>query len=202
MPLNRLAWIVAAGLALSLLATVASAADPDPERGRQLAYTCMGCHGIENYKNAYPKYSVPKLGGQNMAYIVAALEEYDSGSRWHPTMQGYADTLSAQDRADLAAWFNSVTPRDSGSKQVGALPAKAEACVACHGQNGSGTLDEYPDIGGQHADYLAQALNDYRLGKRKNPVMAPFAQQLTRDDIAALAKYFASQAGLATPAID
>ena len=51
-------------------------------------------------------------------------------------------------------------------------------------------MDEYPNLAGQHADYLAQALNDYRLGKRKNAIMAPFAQQLTREDIAALAKFF------------
>ena len=51
-------------------------------------------------------------------------------------------------------------------------------------------------------DYLAQALNDYRLGKRKNAIMAPFAQQLTREDIAALSKFFSAQSGLETPAHD
>ena len=44
-------------------------------------------------------------------------------------------------------------------------------------------MDEYPNLAGQHADYIAQALNDYRLGKRKNPIMQPFAQQLSQDDI-------------------
>jgi cytochrome c553 len=114
-------------------------------------------------------------------------------------MKGQASTLSAQDRADLAAWFTSTTPVQSGAKQAGTPPAAAAACGACHGSDGIGTLDEYPDLAGQHADYLAQALNDYRLGKRKNPVMSTFAQQLTRDDIDALAEYFSKQPGLGTP---
>jgi len=197
MRLDRLTRMMVAGCVFALSAMTATAGDA--ERGRSLAYTCMGCHGIENYKNAYPKYSVPKLGGQNPAYVVAALGEYRAGNRWHPTMQGLASTLSDEDRADLAAWFASVAEAKPGAKLVGTPPAKAEACTACHGQNGAGTMDEYPDIGGQHADYLAQALNDYRLGKRKNAIMAPFAQQLTREDIAALAAYFSKQPGLVTP---
>jgi cytochrome c553 len=159
----------------------------------------MGCHGIENYKNAYPKYSVPKLGGQSAAYIVAALAEYDAGARWHPTMRGMASTLSAQDRADLAAWFQGPQRARSGAQPVGTAPATAAACAACHGQDGVGTLPENPTLAGQHADYLAQALNDYRRGKRQNPIMGSFAGQLTRDDIQALAAYFSSQPGLATP---
>ena len=59
-------------------------------------------------------------------------------------------------------------------------------------------MDEYPNLAGQHADYLAQALNDYRLGKRKNPIMQPFARQLSADDILALAEFFSAQKGLST----
>ena len=65
-----------------------------------------------------------------------------------------------------------------------------------------GTMDEYPNLAGQHADYIAQALNDYRLGKRKNALMQPFAQQLSQDDIHALAKFFSAQKGLGTPKHD
>jgi cytochrome c553 len=180
----------------------AAARAADAERGRKLVYACIGCHGVENSKNAYPKYSVPKLGGQNEAYIVAALEQYSAGNRWHPTMRGYATTLTPEERADIAAYFASVGNEAAKRNPDASPPEKAQACVACHGQDGRGTTDEYPDIGGQHPDYLEQALNDYRLGKRKNPIMLPFAQQLSREDIAALAAYFADQPGLVTPRLD
>jgi len=199
--MNRRARTLIAAVSLAFTA-LAAQADGEAERGHKLAYTCLGCHGIENYKNAYPKYSVPKLGGQNTAYLVAALGEYKAGDRWHPTMKGLATSLTDQDRADLAAYFSSVHGAKTGSETVGTPPGKAEACVACHGKNGQGTMDEYPDLAGQHGDYLAQALNDYRLGKRKNAIMAPFAQQLTREDIAALSKFFSAQSGLETPAHD
>ena len=180
------------------LVSLAAQAGGDAANGAKLAYTCLGCHGIENYKNAYPKYSVPKLAGQNEAYIVAALGEYRSGSRWHPTMKGFASALTGQDCADLAAYFSSLAPAPESTEPAGTPPQQATACTACHGSNGQGTTDEYPNIGGQHADYIAQALNDYRLGKRKNPIMQPFAQPLTQDDIRALAKFFSVQQGLAT----
>jgi cytochrome c553 len=179
--------------------SLSALADGDAAHGRELAYTCLGCHGIEHYKNAYPKYSVPKLGGQNEAYLVAALAQYRAGNRWHPTMQGFASTLTDAERADLASYFASVEPAKSDAEPLGTPPENAETCVACHGRNGAGTTDDYPDIGGQHADYLAQALNDYRLGKRKSPIMQPFAQQLSREEIAALSAFFSKQSGLVTP---
>ena len=182
-----------------LLAVPALAEDGNAERGGKLAYTCMGCHGIENYKNAYPKYSVPKLGGQSAIFIAAALAEYKAGARWHPTMKGMASTLSAQDHADLAAWFQGPRRAQPGAKPAGTLPAAAAPCTACHGQNGIGTMPENPTLAGQHADYLAQALNDYRRGKRQNPIMGSFASGLSPDDIQAIAAYFAQQQGLATP---
>ena len=52
-------------------------------RGKELSYTCLGCHGIDGYRNAYPDYSVPKLEGQNPEYLVAALHGYREGDRSH-----------------------------------------------------------------------------------------------------------------------
>lgn len=191
--------MIAAGiLALASLGAQAG----DAARGEKLAYSCMGCHGVENYKNAYPSYSVPKLGGQNPPYIVSALEQYQAGNRMHPTMRGFASSLTDEDRADLAAYFHSRVPAAASPEPVGTAPEKAQLCVACHGTSGRGTTPDYPNIGGQHADYIVQALNDYRLGKRKNPIMAPFAQQLSKDDIEALAEYFSGQEGLVTPEFD
>jgi cytochrome c553 len=79
----------------------------DAENGKKLAYTCTGCHGIPFYQNTNPQYHVPRLGGQNEAYIVAALKAYRSGERSHSTMQAQAGNLSDQDIADIAAYFTS-----------------------------------------------------------------------------------------------
>ena len=185
-------------VAVLLAAPLAQAAG-DPENGRKLAYTCHGCHGIENYKNAYPNYSVPRLGGQHAAYIVAALGEYEARARWHPTMQGMATTLTAQDKADIAAFLEGE-PVVSGGSVVGTAPAAAQTCVACHGPEGIGILPEYPILAGQHADYLERALRDYRSGKRQNAIMNGFAASLADPDIKALAAFFSAQKGVYTPA--
>ena len=80
----------------------------DVARGRQLTYTCQGCHGVTGYKNAYPNYHVPKIGGQAAPYLVNALTEYQQGNRKHPTMQAQAESFSAQDIADIAAYLSSL----------------------------------------------------------------------------------------------
>jgi cytochrome c553 len=99
--------LTAAGLALALVATPAFAKG-NAAKGKQLAYTCTGCHGIVEYKNAYPSYRVPKIGGQNEAYNVAALTGYKKGERNHPTMKAQASSFSDQDIADIAAYLSSL----------------------------------------------------------------------------------------------
>ena len=73
------------------------------DAARNFAYTCHGCHGIENYKNAFPVYSVPKLGGQHAAYMIAALKGYKAQERAHATMHAQSTTLTEQDMQDVAA---------------------------------------------------------------------------------------------------
>lgn len=90
------------------LATGNAFAAGDGGAGKVKAQTCMGCHGIPNYNNVYPTYHVPKLGGQHAAYIVAALQAYKAGQRGHKTMHANAASLSDQDMADIAAYFESV----------------------------------------------------------------------------------------------
>ncbi|GAB2502513.1 cytochrome c [Pseudoxanthomonas sangjuensis] len=78
------------------------------EAGRTLSYTCQGCHGVTGYKNAYPSYHVPRIGGQSSEYLVQALTEYREGKRKHPTMQAQSQSFSEQDIADLAAYLSSL----------------------------------------------------------------------------------------------
>ena len=72
--------------------------------------------------------------------------------------------------------------------------AKAiEVCKACHGEDGNSAAADFPKLGGQHPDYLAKALRDYKSGQRKNPIMAGFAQALSKQDIENLAAYYGAQ---------
>lgn len=110
---------VAAGFsALAGTAVVASGAAPagDVAKGRTKAQGCIGCHGIEGWRNAYPAYNVPKLGGQHADYITSALKSYQAGTRTHSTMHAIAAGLSDQDMADLAAYFASLkAPQRKGA---------------------------------------------------------------------------------------
>src|SRR3546814_1623622 len=78
------------------------------ERGKQLTFTYQGCHGVVGYKNAYPNYHVPLIGGQSATYLVNALNEYQKGTRKHPTMQAQAMSFSEQDIADIAAYLSEL----------------------------------------------------------------------------------------------
>lgn len=92
--------------------TAAAAATPaligDAKRGQQLTYTCQGCHGVTGYRNAYPNFHVPMIGGQSPQYLINALTEYQQGKRKHPTMQAQAQSFSAQDIADIAAFVSGL----------------------------------------------------------------------------------------------
>jgi len=68
-----------------------------------------------------------------------------------------------------------------------------EVCQACHGMDGNSPIAENPKLAGQHPDYLAKALRDYKSGARKNPVMGAMAATLTTKDINDLAAYYGSQ---------
>jgi len=93
-------------LTLSLcLVSINAFAAGDYEAGKIKAYTCTGCHGIVNYKNTYPTYHVPRIGGQNVEYLVLALKGFKSGERQHSTMNLQAEALSEQDMEDIAVYL-------------------------------------------------------------------------------------------------
>ena len=194
---------------LALLTTAAQA--QDAAAGEKKAAMCIGCHGIVGYQASFPEiYKVPKISGQGAKYIVASLTAYRKGDRKHPSMRAIAGSLTDQDIADLAAFYekhgdNSVkTVADSSapapSAEAAALLAKG-ACVSCHGANFSKPIDaSYPKIGGQNADYLYFALKSYQvegnpqLG-RANAVMAGQARQFKLSELKVMANYIGSLQG-------
>src|SRR4051812_27335940 len=101
--MNKKPFLHAVAAAM-LVAAVSAYAEGDAAAGKQKTVMCQGCHGIPDYKTAFPfVYRVPKIGGQHPGYIVKALQGYKSGERSHPTMRAIAAGLSDQDMADLAA---------------------------------------------------------------------------------------------------
>lgn len=75
---------------------------------------------------------------------------------------------------------------------------KSQTCVACHGADGNSVAPDFPKIAGQHYDYLLKALQDYKSGARKSPIMAPLVANLSQRDIEDLAAWYSSQSGLVT----
>lgn len=184
-------------LALAGFSAVASAGG-DPARGAELATTCMGCHGIAGYRNAYPSYRVPKLGGQKADYIVLALQAYRAKTRPHPTMQAQAASLSDQDMQDIAAFLASEGEPAQGAAVSSRGKEKAAVCAACHGEAGISASPIWPNLAGQHRDYLEHAIGNYRDKARQDPVMQGQVAALSDQDVKELAAYFAAQPGLFT----
>ncbi|MDM7322172.1 MAG: c-type cytochrome [Gammaproteobacteria bacterium] len=99
----------------------------------------------------------------------------------------------------VAMMFASTLPAQAAG-EVAAGQAKAAACAGCHGANGNSANAAFPSLAGQHANYIAKQLREYKAGVRANAMMAGMAAPLTEEDMANLGAYYASQAKSALPA--
>lgn len=90
----------------------------------------------------------------------------------------------------LAAFTLSATPTFAADPAAGRV--KARQCQACHGMDGLSKLAEAPNLRAQVEDYLVKSLHDYKSGARRNEMMTVMAGELSDDDIANLAAYYAS----------
>lgn len=200
---HKIVTTCAALLLIGALSSQSASAEGNVQRGEILGYTCLGCHGIAGYRNAYPSYRVPKLGGQKASYLIIALQGYRDGNREHPTMSAQASSLSDQDIEDTAAYLATLgADTVAAGGDTGRSFAPAQTCVACHGQNGISLSPGWPTLAGQHEDYLQHALTQYRDGSRIDPVMSPLAAQMSDETISELAAYFASLEGLETSKVE
>ncbi|MCF6264317.1 MAG: cytochrome c4 [Xanthomonadales bacterium] len=186
-----------------LLAFNANAGESDAKAGQTKAATCVACHGADG-NSMVPMW--PKLAGQHTAYLERQIKLIKSGDRSVPEMTGLLGSLSDQDIADLAAWFNSnaIALGNADEKLMalgesiyrsGDANAGVAACIACHGPTGKGNpLAGYPAIAGQHATYTAKVLKDFRAGKGFSSddagvIMPGVAKQLSDEAITAVASY-------------
>jgi len=75
---------------------------------------------------------------------------------------------------------------------------KIAVCTACHGEAGISPAPNWPNLAGQHKDYLVHTIKQYRDGGRKDPVMSGQAVNLTDQDIKDIAAFYSKQPGLFT----
>jgi cytochrome c553 len=140
----------------------------------------------------------PVAGAQEADYVVIALQGYKNQTRPHNTMHAQAATMTDQDMRDVAAYFAGQGPPKAGAPVATAAGERVATCVACHGEAGISAAPNWPNLAGQHRDYLEQAIRQYKSGARKDAVMGAQAQQIKDEDIAIIAAHFAAQSGLYT----
>ena len=94
------------------------------------------------------------------------------------------------------AFLVAATPAAAGDAAAG--KEKSKTCAACHGPDGNSPNADFPRLAGQYYDYLLRAISEYKGGTRKNAIMMPMVEKLTRRDMEDLAAYFSEQKGLVT----
>ena len=162
---------------------------------------CAACHGAGGNSGTPAN---PRLSQQHPAYIVKQLQEFKSGKRPSPVMQGFAAQLTEQDMVNIGAYLGTqkAKPGFAKDKELVSLGEKIyrgglqdrqmPACAGCHSPNGAGVPAQYPRLSGQHADYTASQLVAFRDGVRKNSTqMAQIAAKLNDREIRAVSDYVA-----------
>lgn len=168
----------------------ASAQSADINTGKNISAGCQGCHGA-NGVSANSMW--PNLAGQTALYIETQLKKFKDGSRESAVMKAMAQELSQEDIPNLAAYFASLPAASSGGDAALAKTGKDKVamCMGCHGEKFQGQ-GQFPRLAGQHSEYLAKQLGDYKSGSRKAPHMNAVAKSLSDDDIKAITAYLGS----------
>lgn len=182
--------------------------------GSQGAAACASCHGSNGEGHA----SYPPLAGQPAGYLERQLKALASGARKAPPMSAMAQALTDQEKADVAAYYASLSLPIKSS--VGPLPKAKDsggawlvergrwedgipACAKCHGPGGTGVGVDFPAIGHLSAAYMQSQVDAWKNKSRDvGPLglMGSIAQKLTAKDIQDVAAYYQQQHGGAKPA--
>ena len=193
--------VAAAGFAQA--ATAEQAKPGDAKAGEAKAAVCAACHAPDG-NSALAMY--PKLAGQNEAYIARQLAQFKSGKRENPVMLPFVVDLTAQDMADIGAFYATKLPSPAEADEAyveraqqlyrgGDAKLGVPACMACHGPDGRGMAGSaYPQLAGQWADYVQAKLTEWRDGAswgddEHAKIMPEIVKRLSDKDIAALASY-------------
>jgi len=193
-------WVFAATICGVVISATALPAG-NIEAGATKVATCAACHGA-NGNSVNPEW--PSLAGLGEDYIAEQLKNFKEGKRVNPIMMPMAMTLSADDMADIGAYFSSLPNTgleadpsywQAGEKlyRGGDASRQIPACMACHGPTGYGNEPaKFPALRGQHSTYVVKQLTDYASGARTtgpNGVMQTIAKRLSPDDMRNVASY-------------
>ena len=189
-------------LLLTLGITGLAQAAGDAKAGQTKSAMCGACHGADG-NSAAPNF--PKLAGQGERYLLKQMNDIKSGNRNVLEMTGLLTNMSEQDMADIAAYFASqnmgvgaadpaLVKAGEALYRGGKLAEGMPACTGCHSPNGAGNdAAGFPQLGGQHAQYVAKQLTDFREGNRTNDgdsmMMRSVAAKLSNKDIQAISSY-------------
>ncbi len=190
------------GAAAAPAAAAPKVTKPDLVKGEaSFTAVCASCHGADGNSGTPVN---PKLSQQHPEYLVKQLQEFKSGKRKNPIMQGFAAALSDDDMKNIAYWAASKKAKPGFAKDKdlvalgeriyrgGVADRQIAACAGCHSPNGAGIPAQYPRLGGQHAEYVATQLTSFRDGTRLNSLqMNQVAAKLNDREIRALADYIA-----------
>ena len=199
------AFSFAAGEASPAAAAAAAApkiSKPDLVKGEaSFTAVCASCHGADGNSAIAGN---PKLSQQHPEYLVKQLQEFKAGKRKNAIMQGFASALSEDDMKNIAYWAASKKGKTGFAKDKelvvlgeriyrgGIADRQVAACAGCHSPNGAGIPAQYPRLSGQHAEYVATQLTNFRDGVRLNNLqMSQVAAKLNDREIRALADYVA-----------
>ena len=183
-------------------ASAAPVIQGDATAGQAKSMVCGACHNPDG-NSLVPNF--PKLAGQGQRYLEKQLQDIKSGKRVVLEMTGMLAPFNDQDLADMAAYFASqegsvgaadpqLVERGRALFNGGDLARGMPACTGCHSPDGAGlALAGFPHLSGQHAQYLAKQLTDFREGNRTNDgdamTMRSIAAKLSNKDIEALSSY-------------
>jgi len=135
----------------------------------------------------------PSLARQDAAYLVAAMAAYKNGTRSDDTMKEMVSPLGEAARKNVAAFYAAQRPAAPSVRKPLSASEWADRCARCHGINGNSVDPHIPALAGQRAEYLVQALQNYRSRSRRNTEMGAMADALSEADITALAAYYSRQ---------
>jgi cytochrome c553 len=181
------------------------------ERGAKIAAwgtskgvaSCSSCHGFDGVGNGTSR--VPRIAGQSSDYLVQQLDKYAAGKRQNVYMTNFAQRLSPQERADVAAYYaslrssfppleNEFTPwllqRGSRLANSGDNDLTVASCNNCHGPQGAGEPPNIPALQGQYSNYIIYRLQQLAAAHNDADLMFPVASALHTEDMQAVGAYF------------